>query len=94
MIKLAHRVGLPFLRADAAFSKDSNMNKKSSILRRVQLPRTPADWLEAVQALRRQGEIVVVTLPCQAPQTPELVWCDRILTRQNGVWCTQPMQSA
>ena len=48
MIKLAHRVGLPFLRADAAFSKDSNMNKKSSILRRVQLPRTPADWLEAV----------------------------------------------
>ena len=53
-----------------------------------------ADWLEAVQALRRQGEIVVVTLPCQAPQTPELVWCDRILTRQNGVWCTQPMQSA
>ena len=52
------------------------------------------DWLEAVQALRRQGEIVVVTLPCQAPQTPEPIWCDRILTRQNGVWRTQPMQSA
>ena len=48
MIKLAHRVGLPFLRAGAAFSKDSNMNKKSSILRRVQLPRTPAEWLEAM----------------------------------------------
>ena len=48
MIKLAHRVGLPFLRAGAAFSKDSNMNKKSSILRRAQLPRTPAEWLEAV----------------------------------------------
>ena len=48
MIKSARRAGLPFLRADAAFSKDSNMNKKSSILRRVQLPRTPADWLEAV----------------------------------------------
>ena len=47
MIKLAHRVGLPFLRADAAFSKDSNMNKKS-YLARVRLPRTPADWLEAM----------------------------------------------
>lgn len=45
MIKLAHRVGLPFLRADAAFSKDSNMNKKS-YLAGVRLPRTPADWLD------------------------------------------------
>ena len=31
-----------------AFRKDPAMNKKSSYLRRVQLPRTPAEWLEAV----------------------------------------------
>lgn len=49
------------------------------------------DWLEAVQALRSKGEIVVVNLPGQT-HMPEHLLCDRVLTRQNGAWTIQPLE--
>ena len=47
-----------------------------------------AGWQEAVQALRREGETVAVTLPGQE-HAPEEFVCDRVLTRQDGRWLLQ-----
>jgi ATP phosphoribosyltransferase regulatory subunit len=47
-----------------------------------------ADWQEAVQALRRTGETVVVTLPGQEHAPEELV-CDRALIQLDGRWVVQ-----
>ena len=49
---------------------------------------TSAGWQEAVQALRREGETVAVTLPGQE-HAPEEFVCDRVLTRQDGRWLLQ-----
>lgn len=53
-----------------------------------------AEWLDAVQTLRRQGETVVVTLPGQSQPKPEHILCDRTLVQQNGTWAVAPIQPA